>query len=146
MGHSYRIELRDSVSGWYVWIRQVTMEVQQQSIQFNSMNASIDASGNVNVQSSISASKTLASSLTYEYVVDCGGNTYGTKSFSVSNSSSISANHSFKLNGGFPSGVYQIALHVKDPSTGKVLASSTTTATSPCCTSWVSSLTILPST
>ena len=63
MGHLYWIELRDSVSGWYVWIRQLTMEVQQQSIQFNSMNASIDASGNVNVQSSISASKTLASSL-----------------------------------------------------------------------------------
>ena len=124
-GHTYYFRVNVTVSGWEVWVRTVSLEINgdantgtlapENEIATASLEASISSSGQVNtnlsIQGNVSKNYTVEYKATHiETEFQRGGSV---TSISV-NQALQSYSHSFSLESGSAAGAYQITAYVKN--------------------------------
>lgn len=120
-GHTYHFELVDSVYGWVVWVRTVTL------VWGNSLNikASLDSTINNGVVTNVvKYSTSNPDKYTFEFkaISKVDGVQYGSYFEDVEiGKTSKTGEFKFALENGAPEGEYDIYLYIKDVDTGAVV-------------------------
>ena len=123
-GHTYHIELYDSVTGWVVWIRNVSLNLTTSGVQKpidpsmptvtqSDFSASIDTSRNITTNLYLKST----GDVTYfvEYAATVNSNQYASYFGSVNvTPSGVSYPINFTLEYGAPKGVYKVEAITKD--------------------------------
>ena len=137
VGHTYHFELTESVSGWVVYVRRVSVQLTTSgtpvvppdapTITDHSFSASISSSGYVTTNLYLATSENTTYYL--EYAASVGGDQRGSALNQTINAttSGVSKSVSFQLESGAPKGTYQINVIVKDAQ-GNTVTTYTTTA------------------
>ena len=122
-GHNYHFYLVDSVSGWVVWVRTVTLVIGNAFDIKASLKSSIDNSTAViSNRVKISASENADYTFEFKALNAEDGVQYGSyfEDVSVSRISSTGT-YSFPLTSDAPYGEYTVYLYIKNPTTGAVV-------------------------
>ncbi len=130
-GHTYHFELTHEVSGWVVWVRNVSLVVngiEDSDIESTSITASIDRYDNITVHATAKGyeSKTYNVEIKATAVATEAqhGQLFSTMAVSTTERSQT---YTFALESGAPRGTYRIDMYWKDPANGSVVKSATTT-------------------
>ena len=135
VGHTYYFTLYESVSGWVVWVRTVSLQMTTDgepvnpgpSITSSDFSASISTSGVVSATLSLTTSENISYEL--EYAASNNGNQYGSATSSIDVSAAgATRTVTFSLVSGAPKGTYQIDVNIKNPTTHSVIRTLTVTA------------------
>lgn len=116
-GHTYHFELNESVEGWFVWVRTVSLSINGKQLENviteSDFSASISSSGTVTTTLYLKTKETRT--YTLEYAARTGTSQYGSANTSVTVSSSgITKPQTFNLQSSAPKGTYVVEVIVKD--------------------------------
>ena len=123
VGHTYHFNLIESVEGWVVWVRTVTLVVGN---AFN-INAKLDSTidnDTAIISNDVAISTSLNMNYDFEFkaVNKANGNQYGSYFTNVDTTTTETTDtYNFALTEGAPAGEYTVYLYIKNPATGAVV-------------------------